>query len=114
MKVKPEPSPEQPPFVEVIRVSTQAQADRDTPEEQRAEADRYRAAHPGTFVERIDEAVSGAKDAASRSDIQRLFELLAAGNVRQVRVRHVDRLTRHDDPLGSASSSTVRSATRGR
>jgi DNA invertase Pin-like site-specific DNA recombinase/ribosome-associated translation inhibitor RaiA len=88
----------EPRFVEIVRVSTKAQAARDTPEDQRAALDRLRRTRPGTFVTRIDEAVSGAKNTASRSDMAQLFELAAARAFDEIRVRHIDRLTRHDDP----------------
>jgi DNA invertase Pin-like site-specific DNA recombinase len=51
---------------------------------------------PGVLVERIDMgAVSGAADV--RPDLARLFVLLEARAIDEVRVRHLDRLTRHDD-----------------
>jgi DNA invertase Pin-like site-specific DNA recombinase len=92
------PAPALPRYVELVRVSSQGQADRDTPQDQRAALDRLRASRPGVLVARIDEAISGALAAENRSDVRRLFELAAAKAFDEVRVRHVDRLTRHDDP----------------
>lgn len=85
-----------PRFVELIRVSGDAQEARDTPSDQRHALDRLRETRPGTLVERIDlGAVSGAAD--KRPDLERLFALAAARSFDEVRVRHLDRLTRHDD-----------------
>jgi DNA invertase Pin-like site-specific DNA recombinase len=85
-------------FVELVRVSSQGQADRDTPEDQRAALLRLRLAHPGDLVEVIDSAVSGANDSDHRADLQRLATLARARAFDEVRVRHLDRLTRHEDP----------------
>jgi DNA invertase Pin-like site-specific DNA recombinase len=85
-------------FVELVRVSSQGQAARDTPEDQRAALDRLRTSRPGVLVERIDSAVSGAMDSDDRADVQRLATLARARAFDEVRVRHTDRLTRHDDP----------------
>jgi DNA invertase Pin-like site-specific DNA recombinase len=94
---EPVKSGAQPRYVEMVRVSTARQSEQDTPEDQRAALLRLRMTRPGTLVARIDEAVSGAKDAAERTDVRKLFELAAAHAFDEVRVRHVDRLTRHDD-----------------
>jgi hypothetical protein len=48
-----------PRFVELVRVSTKGQADRDTPAMQRAALDRLRQMRPGVLVERIDSQISG-------------------------------------------------------
>jgi DNA invertase Pin-like site-specific DNA recombinase len=85
-------------YVEIVRVSTQGQADRDTPEDQRRALESLRKNRPGIFVERIDLAVSGAEDTLKRPDIQRLKTLATAKAFDEVRVRHIDRLTRHEDP----------------
>lgn len=87
-----------PRFVELIRVSSAGQAERDTPEDQRRALDRLRAARPGVIIERIEQQVSGAADMAERPDLARLTELAAARAFDEVRVRHLDRLTRHEDP----------------
>ncbi len=96
----PAPSPALPRYVELVRVSSSGQAARDTPEDQRAALERLRVARPGVLVERIEvaEGVSGALAAAARPDLRRLLELAQARAFDEVRVRHLDRLTRHDDP----------------
>jgi DNA invertase Pin-like site-specific DNA recombinase len=91
-----------PRFVELVRVSSRGQAQADTPEDQRRALDRLRKSRPGTLVERIEQQVSGAADVAERPDLKRLAQLAAARAFTEVRVRHVDRLTRHDDPLERA------------
>jgi DNA invertase Pin-like site-specific DNA recombinase len=89
-------------IVELLRVSGQGQADRDTPADQRAALDKLRETYPGVLVERIDSgavrAVSGAADLNQRPDLRRLAELSAARAFDELRVRHLDRLTRHTDP----------------
>lgn len=84
-----------PRFLELVRVSSQAQAAKESPEDQRRALDTLRRSRPGTLVERLDSTVSGASD--DRADLARLFELAAAKAFDEVRVRHVDRLTRHPD-----------------
>jgi site-specific DNA recombinase len=95
--LKPEVLPR---YVELIRVSTQGQKDRDTPEDQRRALDQLQQTRPGICIERIglDQAVSGAKDTAARPDIQRLTVLAQDRKFDEVRVRHIDRLTRHENP----------------
>lgn len=95
----PAPSPALPRFVELVRVSSQGQAARDTPEDQRVALERLRASRPGILVERIEvaEGVSGALPAAKRPDLRRLAELARGRAFDEVRVRHLDRLTRHED-----------------
>jgi DNA invertase Pin-like site-specific DNA recombinase len=89
-------------IVELLRVSGQGQADRDTPADQRAALDKLREMFPGVLVERIDSgavrAVSGAADLNARPDLQRLAVLAKARSFDELRVRHLDRLTRHTDP----------------
>lgn len=89
-------------YVELLRVSGQGQAERDTPADQRAALDRLREQFPGDLVERIDsgaiKAVSGAADLNHRPDLRRLAELSRARAYDELRVRHLDRLTRHTDP----------------
>ncbi len=89
-----------PRYVEIIRVSTKGQADRDTPQDQRDVLDAYARSHPGILVERIEygaRGLSGAKGFADRPDLQRLKTLSDAGAYDEVRVRWVNRLTRHED-----------------
>jgi len=96
------PKPQIPRIVELLRVSGQGQADRDTPADQRAALDWLRRAFPGDLVETIDcgavRAVSGAADLNDRPDLRRLAELSRAKAYDELRVRHIDRLTRHTDP----------------
>ncbi len=92
-----------PRYVELVRVSSVGQAARDTPADQRAALDRLRRSRPGTLVERIEQQVSGAADGADRPDLRRLGELAEARAFDEVRVRHLDRLTRHEDPLERAA-----------
>lgn len=90
-----------PRYVELIRVSSAGQADKETPQDQRNALERLAANRPGTLVERIDHGargLSGAADLAQRPDLQRLAELSRARAYDELRLRHVDRLTRHDDP----------------
>jgi DNA invertase Pin-like site-specific DNA recombinase len=90
-----------PRFVELIRVSSAGQAERDTPEDQRRALDRLAKTRPGRLVERIDHGaagLSGAADLAQRPDLQRLATLSRERAFDELRVRHLDRLTRHDDP----------------
>lgn len=92
-----------PRYVELVRVSSAGQAARDTPADQRRALDALRISRPGVLVERIDSAVSGAKDSDDRADLARLFELAAARAFDELRIRHVDRLTRHPDPRQRAA-----------
>jgi DNA invertase Pin-like site-specific DNA recombinase len=101
--VPPVPAPALPRFVELVRVSSHGQAARDTPADQRAALERLRLSRPGRLVERIEQQVSGAADGVERPDLARLAELAAARAFDEVRVRHLDRLTRHDDPLERAA-----------
>jgi DNA invertase Pin-like site-specific DNA recombinase len=99
----PVAAPAHPRYVELIRVSSAGQAARDTPADQRAALDRLRLSRPGRLVERIEQQVSGAADGVARPDLARLAELAAAKAFDEVRVRHLDRLTRHEDPLERAA-----------
>lgn len=92
-----------PRYVELIRVSTRGQADRETPADQRRALDRLRLSRPGILVERIEQQVSGAAAGEDRPDLSRLAELAALRAFDEVRVRHIDRLTRHEDPLERAA-----------
>jgi DNA invertase Pin-like site-specific DNA recombinase len=94
------PSPT-PRFIELVRVSGSSQAAKDTPADQRAALDRLRASRPGVLVERIEEGaagLSGALPLDKRPDLQRLVALAKRRAFDEVRVRHLDRLTRHPDP----------------
>jgi DNA invertase Pin-like site-specific DNA recombinase len=90
--------PALPRYVELIRVSTKDQAERDTPEDQRRALDALRTSRPGVLVTRIETAISGAKAIAERPDLLELEELAASGGFDELRVRHFDRLTRSPDP----------------
>jgi DNA invertase Pin-like site-specific DNA recombinase len=93
-----------PKFCELIRVSTASQSDRGTPEVQRAALDRLRTSRPGTFVARleVEGGISGATAIDARPDLQKLFELLAARSVDEVRLWALDRLTRTDSGIERA------------
>ncbi|MBI5548282.1 MAG: recombinase family protein [Deltaproteobacteria bacterium] len=87
-----------PRAVELIRVSTAAQADRDTPELQRRALDRLRELRPCVVIERLEAlGVSGALGADDRADLRRLAALSAARAFDELRVWNVDRLTRATD-----------------
>jgi DNA invertase Pin-like site-specific DNA recombinase len=91
----------EPRFVELVRVSGSSQAERDTPADQRRALDALRRTRPGILVERIEEGaagLSGALPLDQRPDLQRLFVLAGSKAFDEVRVRHIDRLTRHPDP----------------
>lgn len=91
--------PTTPRAVELIRVSTSAQAERDTPELQRRALDALRQHRPCTLVERIEAlGVSGALAEQDRADLQRLAVLSGQQAYDELRVYRVDRLTRADDP----------------
>src|SRR6266536_966910 len=96
-----EPAPV-PKYIELIRVSGQSQVARDTPQDQRAALDALRTSRPGQFVARIEEgavkAVSGAADLSKRPDLQKLFALAKMKAFTEVRIRRLDRLSRHPDP----------------
>lgn len=92
-----------PRYVELVRVSSHGQAARDTPADQRTALDRLRLSRPGRLVERIELQVSGAAAGVDRPDLARLAELAAIRAFDEVRVRHLDRLTRHEDPLERAA-----------
>jgi DNA invertase Pin-like site-specific DNA recombinase len=96
-------APALPRFVELVRVSSTGQAARDTPADQRAALDRLRLHRPGRLVERIEGQISGAAAGVDRPDLLRLAELAAVRGFDEVRVRHLDRLTRHDDMVERAA-----------
>jgi DNA invertase Pin-like site-specific DNA recombinase len=88
-------------YVELIRVSSTGQAERDTPEDQRSALARLAASRGGVLIERIEDGasgLSGAADLNERPDLQRLAQLARASAFDELRVRHLDRLTRHADP----------------
>jgi DNA invertase Pin-like site-specific DNA recombinase len=87
-------------YVELVRVSSAGQAERDTPADQRRALDRLAQTRPGRLVECIEDGaagLSGAKGFAERPDLQRLAALARARAFDELRVRHLDRLTRHAD-----------------
>ena len=89
-----------PRFVEMVRVSSSGQAARDTPEIQREALDHLRTKRDGVLVERIEVegGISGAKKLALRPDLLRLEQLTKARAYDEIRVYHLDRLTRAEDP----------------
>ena len=88
-----------PRVVELVRVSTKGQADRDTPEMQRRALDELRVRRPGEVVERIEApGISGALPIEQRPDLLRLAELSRTRSFDELRVYDVDRLTRAEDP----------------
>jgi len=86
--------------VELVRVSSKGQSDRDTPQMQRAALDKLAKVRPGVLVERIEHVggVSGALGMADRPDLQRLTKLAQARAFDELRIYHLDRLTRAEDP----------------
>ncbi|MCA1828953.1 MAG: recombinase family protein [Myxococcales bacterium] len=93
---KPSANAAQPRYVELVRVSGRAQHERDTQALQRAALDAMRDTHPGVLVARIehDENISGALGLADRPDLQELRRLADAQAFDQLRVVHLNRLTR--------------------
>ncbi len=86
-------------FVELVRVSTKGQAERETPELQRHALDELRRQYPGVLVERIEGlGVSGGLSVEQRPDLLRLRELTMGRAYDEIRVYAIDRLTRHADP----------------
>lgn len=84
-------------FVELVRVSTGAQAEKDTPALQRTALDRLAESRPGVRVERIEElGVSGAAPLEARPAIRRLRALTDAKAYDELRVYNVDRITRSE------------------
>src|SRR2546427_796511 len=90
-----------PRYVELVRVSSKGQSDRDTPEQQRAALDKLRKSRPGVLVDRIEDGatgLSGAKGVSERPDLQRLKKYSEQQAFDEIRVAHLDRLTRAEDP----------------
>lgn len=89
-----------PRFVELIRVSSQGQADRDTPARQRSELDRFRLRRPGALVERIEAVASGALPLDQTPEGRRISHLARAGAFDELRIAELDRVLggRADDP----------------
>jgi DNA invertase Pin-like site-specific DNA recombinase len=87
-------------YVELVRVSSKGQSDRDTPALQRSALDKLAKSRPGVLVERIEclGGVSGAADFAHRPDLQRLATLARAKSFTELRCYHIDRLSRNSDP----------------
>src|SRR5437870_245491 len=87
-------------FIELVRVSSKDQFERDTPEIQRAALTRLRESRPGIFVERIEHetGISGALGVADRPDLKRVRRLSKAKAFDEIRVFNIDRLTRASDP----------------
>jgi len=99
------PSKPLPRCVELIRVSGMAQAERDTPADQRRALDELRRRRPAIVIARIEEGaagLSGRLPLERRPDLLQLREILESQPVNEVRVRHLDRLTRSIDPLERA------------
>ncbi len=93
--------PTSPRYVELIRVSSAGQNERDTPQDQRRALDALRRSRPGALVERVELGalgLSGALPVAQRPDLQRLRKLAEGEGFDELRVRHFDRLIRVDDP----------------
>jgi DNA invertase Pin-like site-specific DNA recombinase len=86
-------------YIEFVRVSGKAQHEKDTQALQRSALDAMRETHPGTFVTRIehDENISGALGLKDRPDLQELQRRADAREFNQLRVVHLNRLTRAED-----------------
>lgn len=88
-----------PRIVELVRVSSEAQKEKNTAELQRIALDKLRMSRPGVLVRRIEAlAVSGAKGVLQREDLQELLRLSRAKAYDELRVWNLDRLTRSEDP----------------
>jgi site-specific DNA recombinase len=99
MKAVKTDRPKLPRFIELVRVSSKGQHDRDTPEIQRGALDKLRESRPGVFIERIEHTtgISGALGVSDRPDLQRLARLAGARAFDELRVFKIDRLTRASD-----------------
>ena len=88
-----------PRYVELIRVSSKGQHDRDTPEDQKRALDKLAKSRPGVLVERIEHhtGISGAKGVTERPDLQKLKRFSQQQAFDEIRVYNIDRLTRASD-----------------
>jgi hypothetical protein len=84
-------------YVEQIRVSSEGQNDRDTPEVQRRELDAWRKREPGVLVERIEHIGTGTAGLADRPDLQRLKVLAEKKAFDELRLYSVSRASRSED-----------------
>jgi DNA invertase Pin-like site-specific DNA recombinase len=93
-------SPSLPRYIELVRVSSKGQADRDTPERQRRSLDQLRKVRAGVFVERIEAVASAALALDQTEEGRHLAELARAGAFDELRVSETDRVLggRADDP----------------
>ncbi len=89
-----------PRFVELVRVSSSGQAARETPQIQKDALDLLREKRDGIFVERleVEGGISGAVAFERRPDLVRLDQLTKQRAYDEIRVYHLDRLTRAEDP----------------
>jgi DNA invertase Pin-like site-specific DNA recombinase len=87
--------------IELVRVSSDGQHDRGTPDAQRHALDRLREQRPGRIIARIDppHGVSGALPVDQRPDLIELRALIAAHGLDELRVYDLDRLSRAESPL---------------
>jgi DNA invertase Pin-like site-specific DNA recombinase len=90
-----------PRVVELVRVSSDGQHDRGTPDAQRHALDRLRELRPGRILARIDppHGVSGALPVDQRPDILELRRLVEQHGLDELRVYDLDRLSRAESPL---------------
>lgn len=90
-----------PRVVELVRVSSDGQHDRGTPDAQRHALDRLREQRPGRIIARIDppHGVSGALPVDQRPDILELRRLVEQHGLDELRVYDLDRLSRAESPL---------------
>jgi DNA invertase Pin-like site-specific DNA recombinase len=84
-------------YVEQIRVSSEGQNDRDTPEVQRRELDAWRKREPGVLVERIEHVGTGTAGLQDRPDLQRLKVLAEKKAFDELRLYSVSRASRSED-----------------
>jgi site-specific DNA recombinase len=92
-------------IVQLVRVSSKSQADKLTPENQRAILDKMLAQGSGVLVSRIEDGavgMSGGNALKDRPDLLKLFSLLKDRAVDEVQVVALDRLSRSDDMIERA------------
>lgn len=96
-----------PRYVQLIRVSSKGQADKATPEIQRAAMVKLDAQRPGIEaappIEDGATGLSGALGGKDRPDLAKLFALLAARKIDEVRCYAIDRLSRSDNEVERAT-----------